>query len=232
MGIAEVKKVIDPYTIELRDSRVIRLTGIDIPDFDMHEPGPLSRTAHKILKDMLQNQKIHIFQTKDKSRGRFTPFRHHIAHLERRADDAWIQGTLLSLGLARVRTSPYNYELFSEMLEEENKARAQKIGLWEHSDYKILTPIQANNAIGQFHVVEGFVYSLRNKGNTLIIYLSKNKTSPFKVLLSSEIKNALQKAQIDPLNWNGKKIRVRGQILKNAGLEIIITHPEQIELQG
>ena len=50
-GMVNVKAVIDPQTIQLEDGHIVRLTGIDFPDFNPDEPGDFSLTAMQILRD-------------------------------------------------------------------------------------------------------------------------------------------------------------------------------------
>ncbi len=228
-GNAKVKDVIDPLTIELTDGRLINLTGLDFPDFDPYEPGPLSVTAIKILKDFLVGRDITLYQTKNSKKGRVNRMGHLIAHIERREDQAWVQGTMIYLGLARVRTTKSNPEMAQQMYNLEKIARREKAGLWAITAYQVIPPDMAKLLIGSFGIVEGKVVSVSLKKNTLYLNFGNNWRKDFTVSISGKNRRSFTRAHIDPRKWNGSIIRVRGWIGSFNGSLIEVDHPEAIE---
>ena len=97
--VSTVIEIINPLVVKLDDGRFIHLAGLDYPDLNYHDPGQLSVTALKILKDFLTNKKVTIYQTPKSDRGRKNRLGHNIAHLVRTDNNVWVQGLLLSLGV-------------------------------------------------------------------------------------------------------------------------------------
>ncbi len=229
-GTSAVLQVIDPHTIQLEDGRLIRLTGIDFPDYKTHEPGDVSLTAVKILRDMLEGQSVNTHQTKKKDSGRLNRMGHHIAHLERKDDGAWIQGSLVSLGLARVRTTKRNPEMAAALYALETKARAEKLGLWAAEGFGILMPEDTENHIGSFQIVEGTIESAALRKNRIYLNFGKNWRDDFTVSIAPTDKRSFTKEGLDPLQWNGKTIRVRGWLESYNGAYMEINHPRAVEI--
>ncbi len=229
MGVAKVSEVVNPITVKLEDGRFIHLAGLDFPDLDFYESGDLAVTTQKILEDFLKNKKVVIYQTKSKDKGRVNRMGHKIAHLVRIDNNVWTQGLLLSLGVARVRTTQYNPEMAAQMLSLENQARINKSGLWNMDEHKILTPEQAQDHIGSYQIIEGKVQNASLRKNKLYLNFGNNWRDDFTVAISAfNLKKFIRK-KIDPKSWNGKLIRVRGWIRSYNGAYIEIDHPERFE---
>src|SRR5690606_17262138 len=101
-GPAKITGIIAPQTLQLEDGSIIALAGLDFPDLDPRDPGELAIAATKILREMLEGQEVILYQTQNSDKGRMNRLGHEIAHLARKSDQAWTQGTLIVLGLARV----------------------------------------------------------------------------------------------------------------------------------
>ena len=229
-GEAQVIKIIDPQTMQLADGRLLRLSGLDFPDYSPAEPGDLALAALAVLRDMLEGKNITIHQTPKKDIGRMNRMGHMLAHIERTNDQAWVQGSLLTLGLARVRSTAFNPEMAAQMYALEAAARAEKIGLWGDSRFAVLTPETAADHIGNFALVEGTVHSAALKNNTLYINFGPDWREDFTLTLNSTAKRELGKQNHDPLNWAGKRLRARGWLESYNGPSIEIDHAAAIEL--
>ncbi len=228
-GAGKVIEVINPLTIKLEDGRFIHLAGLDFPDLDFYEAGDLSITAQKILEDFLINKKVIIYQTKSKDKGRSNRMGHDIAHLVRVNGYIWTQGLLLSLGVARVRTSKYNPEMAHQMLKLEKEARENKSGMWNMDEHQILTPDKAQEHIGSYQIIEGKVQNATLRKNKLYLNFGKNWRDDFTVAISAFDLKQFIKKKIDPKSWNGKLIRVRGWIRSYNGPYMEIDHAERFE---
>ena len=226
---AEVVSIIDPYTLQLHDGRIVRLSGIEFPDFTVHEAGEFSVLAMKVLEDMLLGQGVNIYQTPKKDWGRTTHLGHHLAHIERIDGDVWVQGSLLALGLAQVNTTQRTPELAQEMYSLEKQAREQKLGLWEDEKFKILTTDEAAEHLDNWHIVEGTIESAALKNNRIFLNFGKDWRTDFTVSIAPKDKRLFSKAGLDPLGWGGKAVRVRGWLRSYNGPYMEIDHPEAIE---
>lgn len=225
----KITKIISPMAVQMDNGKIVRLSGIYMPDFNETAPGPFSLIALEILKDSLIGQNVTLYQTPDNNTGRINRMGHEIAHIIRDSDDLWIQGVLLSLGLAVVQTTPTNSEMQKEMLEQEEKARTENLGLWKNQ-VQILSPLELQPYIGSFQIVEGKVHSAALKKNILYLNFGKNWRNDFTVTIESEAKRAFSKQGINPLDWNGKILRVRGWLQEHNGPSMKIDHPQAIEV--
>ena len=226
---AEVVDVISPLTVLLDDKRIVRLSGIDIPGAYGEDISSLAVIARDILKDMLVGERVQLYQTKDKKVGLTNRMGHDLVHMERIDDEAWVQGTLLQLGLARVKTNPHNVHLADEMLELERKARDQETGLWQDGTFSIVDATDAERTIGTFSLVEGVVESVALKKNRIYVNFGKDWRTDFTLSIAPEDKRLFLKQKIDPMKWGGKRIRARGSIREYNGPYLEISHPEAIE---
>ncbi len=227
-GSAEVIEVVNPYTVMLSSGKVARLSGLYFTDYTQDEAGPFAQTAVKILKDMLIGQKVEIYQTPKADWGRVNRMGHELVHLMVSDKGLWVQGALLSLGLAKVQTSARNPEMAAQMLEVEAAARSSKTGIWEED--KILTPEESEAAIGSFQIIEGKIVNAAIKQNRFYLNFGGNWRDDFTVSIAPEYKRAFTKNGMNPLDWGGKNVRVRGWVTSYNGPLIEIDHIEAIEL--
>lgn len=230
MGTAEVLKVIDPQTILLHDGRTIRLSSLYFPDYDFHLPGDFSLLAKKILEDMLLGQAVNIYQTPRDNWGRTNRMGHQIAHLQRQSDKSWVQGVLLSLGLAQVQTGQRTPEMAEAMYAIEDQARSEKIGVWEDEKFQVKTTSSISDHLDSFQIVEGIVTSTALKSNRVFLNFGKDWRKDFTVSVSPEDKKFFVKQGYDPLAWNKKYLRVRGWVRDYNGPFIEINHPQAVEV--
>ncbi len=229
IGFAKVVDIISPLSVKLEDERIIYLAGLDYPDLDYYDPGDYAVTAQKLLEDFLKGQKVVIYQTKSKEKGRMNRMGHHIAHLVRAKDQVWTQGLLLSLGVARVRTTKYNPEMSEQMLALEDKARQEKSGLWAVDKFSVLSPEQAKSKIGSYQIVEGVVRNISMHKNKLYLNFGFDWREDFTVGISAFDLRSFKEKNINPRKLKGKRIRVRGWIESYNGAFIDIDHAGRIE---
>ncbi len=229
---ARVTQIIDPLTIGLEDGRLIRLTGIEYPDFPAAGgeagPGPVSLMAMTVLKDLLQGKNVKIYQTKNKSLGRTNRMGHLLAHLETETDAVWVQGTLVSLGLAKVMTAKANPEMALPLYTLERGARKEKLGLWQAP--QILRPEDTPEHLHSFQIVEGKITGTALRKNRLYLNFGPDWKRDFTVSIAPEDKRVFEKQGLDPTQWVGETVRVRGWIESFNGPYIEIDHPERFEL--
>lgn len=125
-----VTEVIDPLTLRLENFGIVRLIGLDIPDYNPHEPGVFAESAATILRDMLMDRRVKLYHTSDKSTGRTNRLQQKLYHVVIEENQSWVQGVLVQLGLARVRTEKSNPEMASQLYVLEDQARKAALGLW------------------------------------------------------------------------------------------------------
>lgn len=225
-----VAQVIDGLTLLLADGQIVRFSGIDIPDMAPEETGPLALTAIKVLNDMLVNKAVILHQTKKKDWGQTNRMGHMLAHVARAGDGAWVQGTLLALGLARVQTSQRNPEMAAAMYALEVKAREEKAGLWADPRWAVRGPEQAGDVLKSFQIVEGRVVSTAIKNNRIYLNFGADWRKDFTISIAPADRKRFSSQGLDPLQWGGRTLRVRGWIENYNGPFIAADHPEMIEI--
>jgi endonuclease YncB( thermonuclease family) len=230
-GDQEVTQIIDPLTILLKNKELVRLTGIEIPDFTPYDSGPVAQSAKAVLTDMLMNKTVRIYMTKNKDIGRKNRMGHVLYHLSIKEDsDAWVQGTLVRLGLARVRTDKSNPEMAAQLYEQERLARSEKLGLWSLPQFAIQTPEQSVNLLNSYQIVEGRIESASRRQSMIFLNFGKDWRRDFTIGIKSANNRAFLKAKMDVMGLNTKTIRVRGWVREYNGPYIEIDHPELIEI--
>lgn len=228
--VAEVVQAIDATTIQLHDGRFVRLIGVESPDYDHENPGMYALLARDILNDMLGGQSVRLYITKDERRGRENRMGMTLAHVERLSDRLWAQGTLLQLGLVRVRSQQSNPEMAKTMYEIEQAARKDEIGIWGEEAFKVLPADKVDGHEGRTHVVEGRVMSASLKNNRVYLNFGSNWRTDFTVTIEPEDRRGFSRAGIDPLQLQNKVVRVRGWVDSYNGPYIQVDHPEAIEV--
>lgn len=225
-----VTEIIDPLTLRLENAGIVRLVGLDIPDFNPYQPGVIAESTATILRDMLLNRRVKLYQTSDKSTGRTNRLQQKLYHVVIEENESWVQGVLVQLGLARVRTDKSNPEMAQELYILEQQARAAGLGLWSKEENRILSDVQAENFVNSFQIVEGTVMSAARKQNNIYLNFGQDWRKDFTVSIPSNSLQGFNKGNMNPLDLNGKKIRVRGWIGSYNGPYIDIDHPEAIEI--
>lgn len=228
-GKATVLEVLTPLTMKLDNGDIADLNGLHITDYTPRQTGPFALMALKVLKDMLEGEVVVIYQTKTKKLGRTNRMGHTLGHIVRQRDGAWVQGTLVGLGLAQVKTSQRNSEMAAQLYALEAAARKSKTGIWAEGGL-ILTPEKAADYTNSFQVVEGVIESAALKKNRVYLNFGRNWREDFTVSIAPESRRAFSKDGTNPLDWNGKRVRVRGWVEKYNGAYIQIDHPAAIEI--
>ncbi|MFZ5789734.1 MAG: thermonuclease family protein [Pseudomonadota bacterium] len=229
LGTSAVAAVIDGDTLALEDGRELRLVGIQAPKLALGRPDfptwPLAAEARSALERLVQGQVLALFaggQQTDRH-GRM------LAHLKR-ADGLWIQGAMVQAGLARAYSFPDNRALARELLALEAEARAAGRGIWADPFYRVRGPDELADAIDSFQLVEGRVVSATKPKSRLYLNFGADWKTDFTVAIDAKALRLFAAAGLDPLAFQGRRLRVRGWVKSFNGPLIDVTHPEQIEV--
>ena len=231
-GEARVADVIDGATVLLDDGETVRLAGIRVPRPERDKAGTgsggarLAAEAHQALAGLVQGRLVGL-AFDDIRRDRHGRLR---AHLVRGGDGAWIQGTLLEAGLARVMSLAHERAAVAEMLAHERSARTARRGLWAEPRYRVLAAAEAGEGLRSFGLVEGRVRRaavVRGRG---YLNFGADWRSDFTVSIAPRDRRRFEAAGIAVGDYEGRLVRVRGWIESFNGPMIEATHPEQIEV--
>ncbi len=224
----QIDKIIDPLTLLLKDGTIIRLASIDVPmhkhenDFD----------ALSYLKELLrENTKVFIFQTRQAKSGRINRMDHQLAHIVTQNDHIWIQGSMLKNGFARLYTAPKHDELLNEMIMAENIAITHKNNLWsDTSQFKILTPLETSDNLGNFSIIEGTIQKVATVRNNVYLNFGKDWKTDFTVMVSPMIRKDFARQNIDLLSLGNQAVRVRGWLREYNGAFIELEDTAHLQI--
>lgn len=226
---AMVAAVVDGDTVLLDDGRQVRLVGIQAPKLPLGRTNfkkwPLADEAKSVLAAMVMDRRVTL------AYGGRRVDRHgrQLAHLYL-GDGSWVQGELLSRGMARVYSFPDNRAIVAEMLAAEGRARRDRTGIWGNGWYAVRTPEATIRDIGSFQVVEGRVVDAADVRGTVYLNFGADWRSDFTVKVAKRERKSFAADGFDLLALEGRRIRVRGWLDDYNGPMIEATHPEQIEV--
>ena len=226
-----VAAVLDGDTLELDDGRQVRLAGIEAakpPRNAVSGDGrrwPLAEAATAALGELALGRVV-------TPRGDVVQDRHGrlVAHLLR-DDGLWLQVELLARGHARVHTRPDARAFAREMLATEDGARSAQRGLWRTRVYAMrgTDPDLLGRDRDSFQIVEGRVLHVSKTGGEAYLDFGEDWRTDTTVHIGRAAMRDFTRAGIDPLSYEGRRIRVRGWIGLRSGPMIELSHPEQIE---
>ncbi|HSK39454.1 MAG TPA: thermonuclease family protein [Arenibaculum sp.] len=227
-GAGMVTEVVDGDTVVLEGGSQVRLVGIQAPKLPLGRPGftawPFAEQSRAALLKMAGDRHVRLLHG-GRERDRHGRALAHL-HLD---DGTWVQGELLRGGFARVYSFPDNRALVAEMLALEREARAARRGMWRFEAYRVRSadePLPEDT----FHLVEGTVAAADRVGRRVYLNFGADWRSDFTAVIEARDLRAFRSAMFDPIELEGRRIRVRGWVYTYNGPAIDVTHPEQIEV--
>jgi micrococcal nuclease len=152
-----------------------------------------------------------------------------LAHLHDQ-DGRWLQGALLASGMARVYTFRDNRALAGEMLDAERAARAGGRGIWGDPFFDVRTAAETAGFIYTFQVVEGEVLDAAVVRGRAYLNFGAEWRDDFTVTVAPKDWRAFTQAGFDLEALAGSTVRIRGWLDSYNGPQIVLTHPEQLEI--
>lgn len=147
-----------------------------------------------------------------------------------RDDGIWIQGQLVRDGLLIVFPGLDEPGHIRQLLPLEAAARDAKRGLWASTNvYAVRTPEQAAHYVGTFQLVEGNIRKATRVGPSIYLNFGDDWRTDFTVVIPASALKSWVRGGIDPLQFAGKRIRVRGFIEMMNGPMIEAPQSEMIE---
>lgn len=209
------QKILNGDTILLNDGRTLHLQGVKaIPN------------AHRFLRSFLDGKDLTYF---DGVSDRYDRIDAQLYASKGDEKPQWLQGELLSKGLAFIYPPTGHEARLAEMYDAENTARKAHMGLWEDTafaDSRAENP--AAIPIGKFVFVTGKVVKAERVKDKFYLNFGDNWRDDFTVAIAARDLKLFRKEGIDPANYAGQNIRVRGWVIRNFGPMIVVTHPGQI----
>lgn len=223
-GEGRVASVIDARTLRLDDGRIVRLAGL----------APLQGAIAEQATASLG--KIAIGRTVSLHGDSETPDRYgrQRAWVFADGDTATLQALLIAAGGGLRDIAPMIPACRQDLESAENAARAARLGLWAapNAAKNAESPDDISADIGHFSVVEGRVRSVRMAGGMTYLNFGRRWTEGFAVMVPGRAAAAFETAGLSLKGLEGKKVRVRGYVLRRGGPRIETLSPEQIEVVG
>ena len=225
-GAGKVVKITAPLELELDNGTKVALSEIGAPPVGKNHPGT-DFTSAALTREALGKRVSLYFDGAEVDRhGRALA-----QVVVEGAADPWLQRSLVEQGAAYVDTWPTNRACAGALLAREIEARAASRGLWADPANRILLADDAKAGEGRFAIIEGVVLSVTRLHDPTRIYIDFGPDwhTDFTVRIEAAATRLFKKAEIDPADWKGKPLRVRGYVSWRFGPEIEVINPEQIE---
>lgn len=223
---AHIMRVERNGVLVMTDGRALHLEGIRLPNAAQdHAPQPITDKTFAELESLAKGRELDaraIYPKED----RYDRVRAQIFT----RDGGWLQIDLLKQGLARVDIAPDRGECYRELYAAEAEARRAGLGLWADPAYATRSPEAVAADAGTFQIVVGRVVSTAGNDGRVYLNFGQDRRRDFTVTISPDDVKTFKNMGVDPLNYEGKLIRVRGIVQSQNGPEIAVGNPKQIEL--
>jgi micrococcal nuclease len=223
---AHIMRVERNGVLVMTDGRALHLEGIRLPNAAQdHAPQAITDKAFSELEGLAKGQELMAHAVYPKE-DRYDRVRAQIFT----ADGRWLQAELLKKGLARVEISPDRGECNRDLYAAEAEARQAKLGLWADPAYALRNPEQLATDAGTFQVVVGRVQTTSANDGRIYLNFGADWRRDFTVMIAADDVKVFKSMGVDPLNYEGKLVRVRGIVQMQNGPLIAVGNPKQIEL--
>ena len=233
-----VVRVLDGDTLVVDGAVEVRLIGALAPRaWDAATDGedwPLTATARSALEGLVLAHSIELkFAGRRIDRyGRLLAqvFVHGPASSNSSPD--WVQGAMVRRGLARVYSLEGSSSCLPELLAHERIARDATAGLWALPAYAVRAADDVEHLLqlrGTFQIVEGRVRAVSQLRTATYINFGEDVRQDFTVSIRAQARRQIPASSIDPQQWIGRIVRVRGWIERRGGPLIEIPHPGAVE---
>jgi hypothetical protein len=225
----QVTRVEKNGVLVLVDGRAIHLEGLLLPQGAKdHAPAFLAEQAVSTLSDLSRGRTVSLAVNIPKE-DRYGRLRAQV-EFPQDNDEPWLQIAMLRRGLARVDIAPDRRECAEALYAAEAEARKNKNGIWTQSAYAIRTPDQLAGTTGTFQIVEGKVLTANMKNGRAYLDFGADWRSDFTATISPDDMPIFRDAGVDPRNYAGKIVRVRGFVDQMNGPEIELSSPDMVEV--
>lgn len=225
---ARIVGIIDGDTVRIDTGAEVRLTGIQAPKLPLGRPGfrawPLAERAKTALTRIADGKSARLVY-----RGRkIDRWGRLLAHVY--IGETWLQREMLKMGMARVYTFADNRAGAAALYEAERSARAAEAGIWALDWYRIRLPADLADVIGTFQVVEGTPLSTAVVRGQGFVNFGEDWRTDFTISIARSKMKLFRAVGAKMDRYKGRRLRVRGWLVRRNGPMIAVTHPEQIEV--
>lgn len=234
---AVIARLRDADTLVLDDGTVVSLTGA-LPPHGSDAPGvaggtwPIaSQSKQDIASLVVGAQAEIIFKGR---RDRYGRRRGHVLLRGSNGRQLWLQQELVTRGLARFDPDRLRSTCATALSKAEASARRSGKGVWSLPAYRIRRAKKTADLLklqGTFQLVKGRVVSVKNVRGRYFLNFGKDWRRDFTAAISKRQMRYFRRAAIDPKQFEGRNVIVRGWVERYGGPYIEIRHTHQIELR-
>lgn len=223
---ARIMRIEQNGVLVLSDGRALKLEGVRLPSAAQDRaPKEIADQAKAELDDLAKGRTLSVHAIYPKE-DRYDRVRGQLFA----EGGQWLQIDLLKKGLARADISPDRGECYRELYAAEAEARQAHLGLWANPAYAIRTRETVRGDIGTFQIVSGRILSATQSDGAVYLEFGRDWRRDFMVVISPDDVKTFKRMGVDPMNYGGKQVRVRGLIQARGGPVIAAGNPKQIEL--
>lgn len=219
-GEDRVSDIVDGRTFRLQDGREVRLAGVELatdPNASIAALSALIAGRDVVLRgetdmpDRYGRQPAFVFLA---------------------GDNASVQSRLLTAGAGLLSPGVTDRDCVAELIAAESSARKARKGIWASADVikNTESPGDILARVGQFTVIEGRVFSVRQAGATTYINFGPRWTQDFAVTISRRMVVSFEGAGLSLKSLENRRLRVRGWIERRGGPRIDAVRVGQIEV--
>jgi len=224
-----VNRVEKNGVLVLADGRAIHLEGLLLPQgMKDHAPQFLAEQALGTLTDLAKGRTVTLAVNVPKE-DRYGRIRAQV-EFPQDSEEPWLQIAMLRRGMARVSIAPDRRECADQLYAAEAEARAKKSGIWAQSFYSVRGPDQLAGTLGTFQIVQGKVLDTEIRNGRAYIEFGPQGKGDLTVTITTDDMETFRDAGVDPRNYAGKTVRVRGFVEQMNGPEIEVASPEAFEV--
>ena len=222
-------------SMRLDDGTEVKLAGILLPHMLDTAGRPEKWTPAEAARTKLDMLTVgNSVEIAEQSRWRDRYGRRSVHMFVRaRGERLWLQAQLVAAGQARVNPEQLTTACANILLALEDTARRAKKGLWENAAYNIRSASKHRALMryrSTYQLVEGTVRDVTTVRSLTFINFGKNWRTDFtvgirrRILVGSRINAGMLTAM------KGRRVRIRGWIVRRGGPFITIRSMKQIEL--
>lgn len=217
---ASAERALDGDTLVLDDRRIVRLIGINSPEFgsDGRADEPLAREAKTHLQQLLEGRRLTLTYEDE----RYDRYGRTLAHVLADNDD--IQLAQIRAGFAFAVAVPPNTREASRYFAAETSARQQRRGVWAHPYFQSRAATELTADANGFRLIHGQVQAVERERHGTVLTLTPNVAIFVPHSASADFSPPLSA-------FVGKMVRARGWLsAREQRLRMRIAHPAMLSL--
>lgn len=229
-----VAAVVDAETIVVEGGHEVRLVGALPPRPPLEakaDAWPPEQLVRKALEALVLSRTVTLRSAGETS-DRYGRWLAH-AFVETPGQAVWVEGELVSRGLARAYALPGSTACLAPLLALEREARSAGRGLWGSGEFAVRNAASTSALLARrlsFEIVEGEVARVADVGGRLYMNFGSDWRRDFTATVPRRLIADAPEAAARIKALEGKRVRVRGWIERRNGPMIELSDLGEIEV--